>query len=90
MVNNSSNNIDVYKTVNSFKKQKLFAQIDIQGKCMISSVCKAKKFVIGCKEGSVIEIDLDTLEKTKVYQASTVVSAIEYLDTFLEDTFVIS
>ena len=57
---------------------------------MISSVCLAKKFVIGCKEGSVIEIDLDTLEKTKVYQTSTVVSCIEYLDTFLEDTFVIS
>lgn len=94
LVNNSSNNIDVYSmpksgNLNKFE-HKIHTVLDIQGKSMISSVCLKKKFVVGCKDGSVIEFDSETLKMTKCYKASTTVNAIEYLDSFLGDTFVIS
>jgi hypothetical protein len=64
--------------------------IDIQNKGMISTCCLKNKFLIGCKEGSVFEIDMDNLRVEKTFKADTAVNSIEHLDEFLADTFVIS
>jgi hypothetical protein len=64
--------------------------IDINKKGMISSCCLKNKFLIGCKEGSVFEVDNETLKIVKTYKANTAVNAIEYLHSFLADTFIIS
>jgi len=71
-------------------EQKLQAVIDIGNKGMLSSVFLKNKFVIGCKEGTVFEIDMETLKITKTYKAEMAVNAICNLSGFLEDTFVIS
>lgn len=39
------------------KDQRALTEIDIGGKGMVSSVSLKSKFVIGCKDGSVFEID---------------------------------
>lgn len=57
---------------------------------MISTCCLKNKFLIGCKEGSIFEIDMESLKIEKTYKAATAINTIEYLEEFLADTFVIS
>lgn len=64
--------------------------IDIQKRGMVSSVCIKTAIILGCKEGSVLEVDMESLKVTKSYKASTVVNSVQYLQSFLTNTFIIS
>lgn len=57
---------------------------------MTCSVQLKTKFVIGCKEGSIFEFDIDTLKNIKRYKAESAINTIEYMQSYLADTFVIS
>lgn len=46
--------------------------------------------VIGCKDGTVFEVNLKDWTVTKTHVISTCVTAIEHLNGFMEDTYVIS
>jgi len=64
--------------------------ININQKGMISSCVLKNKILIGCKDGTVYEIRTDTYQIEKSYEATTAATAIEYLNEFLADSFVIS
>lgn len=94
LVNNSENNIDVYLLPHTglFTKteQKKLLVIDISKKGMISSCVTKNKILVGCRDGTLFEIETDTFKITRAYLADKAVAAIEYLNSFLADSYVIS
>lgn len=57
---------------------------------MISSCVIKNKILIGCRDGTMFEIETDSFKITRQYQANTAVTAIEYMNSFLADSYVIS
>ena len=85
LCNNPDNQVDVYSDENQF-----VTTINIQKKGLVCSKVLKKKMLIGCKDGTVFEVDSKEWAVTKTHTISTCVTAIEHLNGFMEDTYVIS
>ena len=46
--------------------------------------------VIGCKEGSVLEIETENFKVAKKYKTNTAINSIQLMKSYLEDTYIIS